>query len=258
MAIAAQPENSTSTPKMEALFVPDSMQLLLLRAEAGDTPSQCRAGKLLAQGTGDIAADPIEASKWLDLCIRHPDHERDDEARELMDDLIETAGWDMVGEGKYRAFQWQQRSLNAAREQAGTAGDSTLLDLAAMDGDAAFALGMKFNDGVDMPVDYEKALRCFERAAEVGIPEAAFNLGVAYYAGKGVKADPSQALDWFMEAIEGGFAKAATMMAIMAARGHGMDPDINLSLQTLKLAADLGDPQAPLIGLAIASGAIPQ
>ena len=243
---------------METPIMPDSMQHLLLRAEAGDAASQCQLGKLLAHGSGDGAADPIEASKWLDLCIRHPDHERDGEARELMDDLIETAGWDMVGEGKYRAFQWQQRSLNEAREQAGPAAGSDLPDLAAMDGDDAFALGMNFNDGIDMPVDYEKALRCFEHAAEVDIPEAAFNLGVAYYAGKGVKADPSQALHWFMEGAKGGFAKAATMLAIMAARGHGMDPDIGLSLQTLKLAADLGDRQAPLIGLAIASGSIPQ
>lgn len=49
------------------------------QAEQGDGRAQCRAGKLLAQEVG--AAARIEAVKWLDLCIRDPAYEGDDEAR---------------------------------------------------------------------------------------------------------------------------------------------------------------------------------
>ncbi len=235
-----------------------ALPLLLPQAEAGFSHAQCMAGKILADGRGGVAQDRIEAAKWLDLCTRDTNSEDDDEARDMLDGLINAAGWDVVGEGKYRAFQWQQAYLNAERNEPGSASEQVLRDLGEMDGDAAFALGVRLNDGDDSPVDYEMALRCFKRATEFDITEAHFNVGVAYYAGKGVKADPREALHWFKKAAEGGFAEAATMVGVMAARGHGMDPDIDVALAYLKQGADLGDSQAGLIREAVAAGNIPR
>ncbi|MBI2254900.1 MAG: sel1 repeat family protein [Proteobacteria bacterium] len=236
----------------------DALPLLLPLADAGSGHAQCAVGKILAQGLGGTEPDKIEGTKWLDLCLRAPDDAGDDEARDLMDQLIKTAGWDIVGEGKLRAFQWQQAKINTERHEPGSASELALRELGTMDGNAAFALGSKLNDGTDSPVDYEKALRCFKRAAEFNIAEAHFNIAVAYYAGKGVKADPREALHWFKKAAEGNFAEAATMVGIMAARGDGMDPDIDMALGYLKQGADLGDPDAGLIREAVASGNIPQ
>jgi TPR repeat protein len=235
-----------------------ALPLLLTQAEAGFSLAQCMAGKILAEGRGGVSPDRIEAAKWLDLCTRDTHSEDDDEAREMLDSLIKTAGWDVVGEGKYRAFQWQQAYLNAENNEPGSASELVLRDLGAMDGDAAFALGTKLNDGNNSPVDYEKALRCFKRAAEFDVTEAHFNVAVAYYAGKGVKADPREALHWFKKAAEGGFAEAATMVGVMAARGHGMAPDIDMALTYLKRGADLGDSEAGLIRESVAAGNIPQ
>ncbi len=235
-----------------------ALPLLLPQAEAGFSLAQCMAGKILAEGRGGVAPDRIEAAKWLDLCTRDTNSEDDDEAREMLDSLIKTAGWDIVGEGKYRSFQWQQAYLNAEKDEPGSASELVLRDLGTMDGDAAFALGTKLNDGNNSPVDYEKALRCFKRAAEFDIAEAHFNVAVAYYAGKGVKADPREALNWFKKAAAGGFAEAATMVGVMAVRGHGMDSDIDMALTYLKRAADLGDPQAGLIRESVAAGNVPQ
>jgi TPR repeat protein len=235
-----------------------ALPLLLTQAEAGFSLAQCMAGKILAEGRGGVSPDRIEAAKWLDLCTRDTHSEDDDEAREMLDSLIKTAGWDVVGEGKYRAFQWQQAYLNTEENEPGSASELVLRDLGAMDGDAAFALGTKLNDGNNSPVDYEKALRCFKRAAEFDVTEAHFNVAVAYYAGKGVKADPREALHWFKKAAEGGFAEAATMVGVMAARGHGMAPDINMALAYLKRGADLGDSEAGLIRESVAAGNIPQ
>jgi TPR repeat protein len=236
----------------------DALPLLLPLADAGSGHAQCAVGKILAQGLGSTAPDKVEGTKWLDLCMRAPDYEGDDDARDLMDQLTKTVGWDIVGEGKRRAFQWQQAKINTERHEPGSASELVLRELSTLDGNAAFALGTKLNDGTDSPVDYEKALRCFRRAAEFDIAEAHFNVAVAYYAGKGVKADPREALYRFKKAAEGGFAEAATMVGIMAARGDGMDPDIDMALAYLKQGADLGDPDAGLIREAVASGNIPQ
>jgi TPR repeat protein len=235
-----------------------AFEQLLPLADRGDGQAQCLAGKILAQGLGSIAADRIEGIKWLDLCIRNPDYEGDDEARDLIDNIINTAGWDIVGEGKYRAFQWQQADINTQNGEPGSASERVLRDLGTMDGDAAFALGADLNNGNNLPVDYAKALECFRRATEFNIPEAAFNLGVSYYAGKGVKAEPKEARHWLQIAADGGFAKAATLLGIMSARGHGTAQDIAASFAYLAQAAKLGDPDAALIKEAIAQGSIPR
>lgn len=109
-----------------------------------------------------------------------------------------------------------------------------------------------------MPVDYEKALQCFRRAADFDIPEAAFNVRLAYYAGKGVTADPKEARHWLQIAADGGFAQAATLLGIMAARSHGTEQDIDAALAYLQLGAKLGDREAPLLKEAIAQGSIPK
>lgn len=235
-----------------------ALPLLLTQAEAGVSLAQCMAGKILAEGRGGVSPDRIEAAKWLDICTRDTHSDDDDEAREMLNSLVKTAGWDVVGEGKYRAFQWQQAYLNTENNEPGSASEWVLHDLGAMDGDAAFALGTKLNDGNNSPVDYEKALRCFKRAAEFDVTEAQFNVAVAYYAGKGVKADPREALHWFKKAAEDGFAEAATMVGIMAARGDGMDPDIDMALAYLKRGADLGDSEAGLIRESVVAGNIPR
>lgn len=227
-------------------------------ADRGDGRAQCLVGKMLAQELGGHSVDRIEATKWLDLCIRNPDFEGDDAARDLLDNIIQTAGWDVVGEGKYRAFQWQQADINTRNGEPGSASEFALRDLGTLGGDDAFALGADLNNGNNMPVDYEKALQCFRRAADFDIPEAAFNIGLAYYAGKGVKADPKEARHWLRIAADSGFAQAATLLGVMAARGHGTEQDIDAALAYLQLGAKLGDPDAPLLKEAVAQGSIPK
>lgn len=109
-----------------------ALAALRVQAEQGDGRAQCRAGKMLAQEVG--AAARIEAVKWLDLCVRDPTHEGDDEARELYDKLIESASWDIVGEGRYQAFQWQQANINRRNGEPGSASKAVLKDLPQMGG----------------------------------------------------------------------------------------------------------------------------
>jgi TPR repeat protein len=230
-------------------------------AEQDDVSAQCRLGIALMR-TADAAERDrrVEAVKWLDQCLRrydHPNEADNDTAHRLIDEIIKTAGWDIVGEGRYLSFQFQQANLNAELGRPNGAPDSVTANLHNLDGDAAFALGVDLYNGNDMPIDYEKGVRAFHRAVEFGIPEAAFNLGVAYYSGKGVKADPVEALRWFKIGADGSFAKAATMAGVMLARGHGSARNVDEAVDYLRLAEKLGDDEAAFMADAVADGAIP-
>lgn len=253
-----------STPVIDGFALYDqgkyaaALQDLLPRADQGDSRAQCLVGDMLVRGPDGVVADHIEAMKWLDQCTRSVDFDEDDIARQQIDQLIATDGWDIVGEGKFRSFQWQQRQLNREMGQPNGVPESVLADLPEMGGAAAFRLGAALYDGDDLPVDFEKAVPCFHRAAEFDIPEAAFNLGIAYYTGKGVKADPVTAKHWLQIAADDGFAKAATLLGIMAVRGHGSEKDVDLGLAYLQQAIDLGDPDAAMLHEGISAGAEPR
>lgn len=270
------PEEQNMAPSQVTTATPDSdeaqrllaenkfaeaLPLLLSRADAGEVWAQCAAGKILTDGRGGAAVDRIEGAKWLDLCVRDPamDPETaDDEARDMLDRLIIEAGWDVVGEGKYRAFQWQQASWNTEAGDPGSASELVLRDLPNLSAKEAFELGVDLNNGQTLPVDFAKALEAFKHAAELGLTEATFNVGLAYYVGKGVKADPYEARIWLDRAVEAGFSKAAMMLGVMALRGHGMPANKETALAYLDRADELGDPQARLMREAVAAGAVPK
>lgn len=239
----------------------DALPVLLPLADAGVVWAQCAAGKILGEGRGGAEMDRIEGSKWLDLCVRDPamDPETaDDEAGEMLDRLINETGWDIVGEGKYRAFQWQQAHLNTENAEPGSASELVLRDLPNLSADDAFALGADLNNGTAYPVDYAKALEAFKHAAKGGLKEAMFNVGLSYYVGKGVKPDPVEAKRWLDMAADAGFAKAAMMLGVMAVRGHGMARNVETALAYLDRADEMGDPQARLLREAVAAGAVPK
>lgn len=238
-----------------------ALPLLLTQAEAGFSLAQCMAGKILAEGRGGVSPDRIEAAKWLDLCVRDPDQNpetSDDEAREILDRLIIESGWDIAGEGKYRAFQWQQAFLNRENGEPGSAAESVLRDLPNLSPETAFELGVDLNEGLTHPVDFAKALEAFKHAADGGLKEAMFNVGLSYYVGKGVKPDPVEARRWLDKAADAGFAQAAMMLGVMAVRGHGMAADVDAALAYLDRADELGDPKARLLREAVAAGVIPK
>ena len=239
----------------------DALPLLLPLADTGIVWAQCAAGKILTEGRGGTDIDYIEGTKWLDLCVRDPaknPETADNEAGELLDQLITKVGWNIVGEGKYRALQWQQASWNADAGQPGSASEIVLRDLPYLNAKEAFELGADLNNGVTLPVDFAKALEAFKHAAKGGLKEAMFNVGLAYYVGKGVKSDPAEAKRWLDKAADAGFAKAAMMLGVMAVRGHGMEPDVDIALTYLDRADALGDPQAHQLREAVAAGVVPK
>ncbi len=82
------------------------------------------------------------------------------------------------------------------------------------------------------------------RAAQQGDPIAQLNLAVCYIHGRGCEEDLVQAQIWLGRSAHGGCANAFARLGAMYGTGEGVDEDERLSARLLRVAADLGDPDA--------------
>jgi TPR repeat protein len=77
------------------------------------------------------------------------------------------------------------------------------------DARAQFHLGMLYENGDGIPVDYGKAREWYEKSAAQGEANAQFYLGLLSAFGRGGPLDLSQAYMWYSLAAENGHARAA-------------------------------------------------
>jgi uncharacterized protein len=83
---------------------------------------------------------------------------------------------------------------------------------------AQHQLGLIYYDGVDVPRDYEEALKWFRRAADQGHPGAQFMLGSMYVAGYGVQEDLIRAYMWANLSSAQGYEPAIAARDILEKR----------------------------------------
>ncbi|MEK1929469.1 MAG: hypothetical protein AAAC47_06700, partial [Pararhizobium sp.] len=123
-----------------------------------DAEAQYRSGQILAEGLGGVPVDLFEAAKWIDLAQRKSHRE----ASTALQAMIDTHGWDIVGEGKRRGFRWQQELYN---KEAGWPLEAPEEIMSCVDEQSAigarYAFGCFLNDGQEVPFDYEKSFRFF-------------------------------------------------------------------------------------------------
>ena len=113
---------------------------------------------------------------------------------------------------------------------------------AALKGDpaAAYEIGLRFAEGKNVPVNYDEAVKWYERAALAGVTPAIFRLGTFYEKGLGVKKNPETARRYYMQAAERGNAKAMHNLAVFDADGGGQGPNYKSAVQWFRKAADHG------------------
>lgn len=92
------------------------------------------------------------------------------------------------------------------------------------------------------PLNYNKALECFKKAAELGVSHAMNYLGLIYEDGEIVEQNYRIAVDWFYRAIQAdsGNAHAAYNLGRMYYNGTGVEKDMTKAYQFCKAAVDLG------------------
>lgn len=89
--------------------------------------------------------------------------------------------------------------------------------------------------------NYEKAIECYSKAAEQGLPEAQNELGNMYYFGLGVERDFSKALNYYRNAAKAGYVNAQYSLGNCYLLGDGIDRDNKEAIKWIKKAAEQGN-----------------
>jgi uncharacterized protein len=109
---------------------------------------------------------------------------------------------------------------------------------------AATTLGNIFATGAQGKPDYEQSVKWYRKAAEQGQRDGLFGLGVRYALGQGVPADEQEARRLFTAAADQGQPQAQYNLAIMWEEGKSVTADRSLAVHYFQLAADQGLPKA--------------
>jgi len=74
-----------------------------------------------------------------------------------------------------------------------------------------------YDNGVDFSDagQYDKAVECYRKAADMGFAKAQYNLGVCYYHGKGVTKNDVKAAEWWQKAADQGHTDAKHNLGVL-------------------------------------------
>lgn len=111
-------------------------------------------------------------------------------------------------------------------------------------GNAAYNLGVLYQQGLGAEQDLQRALDWYRRAAQLGHPEAQYNLGIAYIEGVGTRYNPNMAAAFFQQAAFNGVAEAAYNLGLILENGLLGEVRPNDALKWYQRAAVAGNSDA--------------
>ena len=109
------------------------------------------------------------------------------------------------------------------------------------EGEQWFQLGNKYYNGDGVEEDDEKAVRCYEKAAELGNAAAQFKLGTYYEVGLVVRQDYEEAVKWYKKAAEQGEAVAQIYLGDCYENGRGAPQNYKEAVKWYREAAKQGN-----------------
>lgn len=118
--------------------------------------------------------------------------------------------------------------------------------------EAAYVLGLAFENGEGLPRSQPDATHWFLQAAKRGHTQAQLSVATQYYLGRGTDRDMAQAAYWYEKAAQGGDVGAQYLIASMYEHGEGIATDRSQALLWYSAAARQGDVAARLKAEAIA------
>ncbi len=110
----------------------------------------------------------------------------------------------------------------------------------------SFNLGLVYEYGKGVSVDYNKARELYTKAALAGHKQAMVQLAGLYFNGLGVSRDPQEALEWYKKAASLNERDALYQLGLLAETGVTMPLNLNEAMQFYKRAATLGNEKAML------------
>jgi len=109
---------------------------------------------------------------------------------------------------------------------------------------ALVLLGKKYLIGEEVPQDFQKALKHFRLAADMGNADAQFFLGNMHDKGYGVAQEYKEALKWYRLAADQGHASAQFCVGVFHRDGFGVPQDYYEAAKWTRLAAEQGHDEA--------------
>ena len=113
-------------------------------------------------------------------------------------------------------------------------------------GNAAYNLGVLYQQGLGQPQDIQRALDWYRRASQLGHPEAQYNLGIAYIEGVGTRYNPGLAAAFFQEAAFKGIPEAAYNLGLILENGLLGEVRNEDALRWYRAAGDNGSAEGAL------------
>lgn len=220
------------TPPLRAEIDPDPAELIV-RAESGDVAAQADLALLYHQGRS-VLQNFATAATWAQKAAEAGDAR----AQNLLGQYYHTG----LGGAKdaERALRWLKAAANTGDAQflfdyaavlektAGQAGAAVEFYQRAVDAghlEATVSLGVIYQDGLGVAVDYDRARALYETAASRGHARALNNLGLLYVRGHGVAQDYEKAAALFAAAADQGLDQALTNLGVMYENGFGVALD---------------------------------
>lgn len=104
-------------------------------------------------------------------------------------------------------------------------------------------IGLFYDDtkyGPDVPVDLEKAVKWYQKAAEQGFARAQCNLAYMYKNGEGIEKNYVKAVEWYRKAADQGYARAQNNLGDMYYYAYGVEKNYTKAVELYCKAADQG------------------
>jgi len=214
--VEMSPDYNLGTKAFQSKNYHLAMTWLKPLAEQGHAGAQSFVGYMFEYGRG-VPRDYREAVRWYQLAA----NQGDTFSQTCLAEIYEK-GWGVASDDEMAA-QWYGRAAALGDRQAqlhlgtmyrdgrGVTRDFKQAEkwfgLAADQGSAwaQMSIGVLYAHGGDgLPVDYDKAVDWFRKAAEDEEPTAEYNLGWAYEAGLGVAKDLDHAVEWYRKSADHG------------------------------------------------------
>jgi uncharacterized protein len=202
---------------------------LLALAKAGDAKSELRVAYAY-YSADDPPSDLVEAAAWYRKAAENGDA---------------TAQFTLGLSNIYGLFGTEDHAqaefwLHKCAEHA------NLIDLREVPGSlvtpgSPFAgLGLQYEEGKVLPLDYSRAALWYKKGAEQGDKASQLFLGVLYSDGRGVPQDYAQAAAWFQKAAEQGDMEAQSNLGGLYLAGRGVPQDYKEAEKWIEKAANQG------------------
>jgi TPR repeat protein len=123
----------------------------------------------------------------------------------------------------------------------------TLCSYAAQGGckEALLDMGWFYYRGsVSTTKSIEKAVPCWQKAAELGMPEANYNMYLCCLHGEGTAADPNKAIQYLRAAADEGYSEAMYRLYLHCQNGTDVQQDSGEAMKWLRLASKYEHKQA--------------